>query len=431
MVAKISSGNTLYGILAYNQIKVDEGHAKVIFSNKMIEPLDGKFDIHLCLRSFEACLSANKRTENPILHISLNPDPKDVLTDEQLSEVAQEYMQRMGYGDQPFIVYKHEDIERKHIHIVSLRVDENGKKIDHNFERRRSMKVCRDLEQQFNLTPAIKPHLPPVSHLPLKPVDCNKGDVKHQIANVIRPIAKEYHFLSLKEYRALLSLYNVGVEEVRGEINGKEYRGLVYFALNDKGIKVGSPFKSSLFGKSVGIDALEKRIEKSAEVIKDRGMKERSKRVITAAMRTTNNRTDFEKALEKQGISALFRQNEEGRIYGATFIDHEQRCVFNGSRLGKEFSANVFNELFNGRESHTPTENTPFAPSQESPMPHPSHSNPTYEENFNSGEIGAGWKSAEPIFDFSFTPDYSVSDDRAEQELIRRLKKKKKQQRGM
>jgi hypothetical protein len=115
-------------------------------------------------------------------------------------------MQKMGYGEQPFIVYKHEDIERKHIHIVSLRVDENGRKIDGNFERRRSMNVCRELEQQYGLIPADEKKKQ--EGLPLKKVEYGKGDVKHQIANVIRSIAKDYHFLSLKEYRALLTLYN-------------------------------------------------------------------------------------------------------------------------------------------------------------------------------------------------------------------------------
>jgi hypothetical protein len=79
MVAKMSASNTLYGALAYNQNKVDDVHAKVIFANRMIESADGFYDIHTCLRSFEA----NQRTEKPVLHVSINPDPKDVLTNEQ------------------------------------------------------------------------------------------------------------------------------------------------------------------------------------------------------------------------------------------------------------------------------------------------------------------------------------------------------------
>jgi hypothetical protein len=414
MIAKISAGSSVFSALAYNQNKVDDSEAKVIFSQKIMENRDGICDINSCLRSFEPYLLANKRTEKPVLHISINPDPKDVLTDEQLSDIAQEYMQKMGYGEQPFIVYKHEDIERRHIHIVSLRVDENGKKIDHNFERRRSMDVCRELEQQYGLIPADQKQQQ--EGAPLKAVRYENGDIKHQIANVIRPIAQTYHFQSLKEYKALLTLYNIGVEEVRGEIKGKEYKGLVYSALNNKGEKVGSPFKSSLFGKSVGIEALEKRIEKSAEVIKDKGLKERSKKVIAATMRTCNNRKNFEKALAKQGVSVLFRTNDEGRIYGATFIDHEQKAAFNGSRLGKEFSANVFNDLFNGAgnkpDTSQPDEKQTFVPFEKSQN--------DFEGNSNFGGI----------FDL-FTPESSASDEIDEQNFIRRLKKKRKQQRKM
>jgi hypothetical protein len=138
-------------------------------------------------------------------------------------------------------------------------------------------------------------------------------------------------------------------------VKGKPYKGLVYFALNDKGKKAGNPFRASLFGKSVGIDALEKRIEKSAETIKSKGLKERSRKVIASAMKSHSDRSSFEKELAKNGISVLFRENVQGRIYGATFIDHEQKAVFNGSRLGKGYSANVFNDLF-GTKQHEPQE---------------------------------------------------------------------------
>ncbi|MDR0573428.1 MAG: relaxase/mobilization nuclease domain-containing protein [Tannerella sp.] len=317
-------------------------------------------------------------------------------------------------GDQPFIVYLHEDIERRHIHIVSLRVDGDGKKISDKFEHRRSMDACRELEQKYGLIPADQKQRQ--DGLPLKPVRYDEGDVKHQIANVIRPIARSWHFQSLKEYRALLTLYNTGMEEIRGEVNGKPYRGLVYSALNDNGEKVGMPFKSSLFGKSVGVEALEKRIEKSTEIIKNRGLKERSKKVISAAMRGCGSRSDFERLLAKQGISVLFRTNDGGRIYGATFIDHEQKCVFNGSRLGREFSANVFNDLFNGNgripEQHDHRAGHPFEPFENT-----SHK----EENQGSG-IGG-------IFNF-FSPE-TRGDEIEEQNFTRRLKKRKKRQRRM
>jgi len=183
--------------------------------------------------------------------------------------------------------------------------------------------------------------------------------------------------------------------------------------MNKKGEKSGHPFKSSLFGKNVGIKALEKRIEKSAEVIKDKGLKERSKRVISAAMRTCKNRSDFEKTLSKQGISAIFRINDEGRIYGATFIDHEQKCVFNGSRLGKEFSANVFQELFNGTDNHH---------EQSEQSLNSSNSLNSFNEKENS-DTGIG-----SLFDI-FLPEGSASDEIQEEAFTRRMKKKKRKKR--
>jgi hypothetical protein len=418
MVAKMSSSSTLYGALSYNQVKVEDEHAKVICTNRMIEPANGIYDINTCLRSFEPYLLANNlahhKTDKTVLHVSINPDPKDALDDEQLSEIAQKYMKKMGYGDQPFIVYKHEDIERKHIHIVSLRVDENGKKIDDRFEHRRSMEVCRALEKEYKLVPADQKQRQ--SGTPLKAVRYEDGDVKHQIANVIRPIAQTYHFQSLKEYSALLSLHNINVEEVRGEVRGSRFNGLIYSALNNKGEKVGNPIKASTFGKSVGYEAITKRIEKSTEIIKTQHLKTRSKQAITAAMRTTKNRQEFEKTLAKQNIGVLFRVNEKGRIYGATFIDHEQKYVFNGSRLGKEFSANAFNDLFDGKGAEINHN------AKQEDAGHATFTQPDSpkEKEWEDNERG--------LFDTA-TGGSSVADEKAfERELERKTKKKKKRQ---
>jgi hypothetical protein len=290
-------------------------------------------------------------------------------------------------------------------------VDENGKKIDDRFEHRRSMDVCRELEQKYGLIPADQKKRQ--EGLPLKPVRYEDGDVKHQIANVIRPIAQSWHFQRLKEYNALLSLYNISMEEVRGEAKGKPYSGIVYSALDSKGEKAGHPFKSSLFGKSVGYDALQKHIEKSAETIKNKGLKERSKKVIAAAMHTCKTRPDFEKALAKQGISALVRTNEEGRIYGATLIDPEQNCVFNGSRLGKEFSANVFNDLFTGKDITHDLQDDRINPNTELGS----------GKSFNreSQDLGVGG-----LFDI-LSPE-TQGENPEEEAFIRKMKRKKRKQ---
>jgi|SRR5690606_2838908 len=179
------------------------------------------------------------------------------------------------------------------------------------------------------------------------PVDYKAGDIKSQIASVIRHLPKYYQFQTLGEYNALLSLFKITTEKVEGELQGKFQQGLLYFALNDKGEKVSHPFKASLFGKGAGISALELHFEKSKETLKTHTAKPTIKAAVTMALQTTSDEQTFKKQLAEQGINVIVRKNDAGRIYGMTFIDHNSKTVWNGSRLSKEFSANIFNDYWN------------------------------------------------------------------------------------
>ena len=345
MVAKISYGSSLYGALAYNGEKVNEGVAKILETNKVFCPVDDGHDITACMQDFMAYMPSQVRTKKPVIHISLNPHPDDKLSDEQFSAIALEYIEKMGYGNQPFMVYKHEDIDRHHLHIVTLAVDETGRKINDGNNFYTSTRILKELEQKFDLIPAQMRKEREAFHL--KKVCYGDGEnLKKQLASIIKPAVKFYHCPSFKEYRALLSTYNICVEEVKGEIHGKTYMGLLYFAADDKGNKVGKVFKSSLFGKSVGYEALQNRFKVSKEKLKERHLAPKTKAVVAGALNRSATREDFRDNLHRKGIDVLFRENEEGRLYGITFIDHNNGCVVNGSRLGKDLSANAIAEWF-------------------------------------------------------------------------------------
>ena len=362
MIAKINIGNSLFGALAYNQHKIDQKKGKVLFTNKILENPDGKFDIHKCIEYFNNHIPEGIRTKKNVIHISLNPDPKDNLSDEQLLQIAQEYLENLGYGQQPYMIFKHEDIDRHHLHIVSTRTDENGKKVNDKFEYYRSQKITRELEEKYNLHPATKKQI--TERPEIKKVDYKAGDVKQQLSSTVKALINSYKFQSFTEYRALLSLYNIRVEEIKGEANGKTYNGIIYFATDDKGNKKGNPIKSSRLGKTTGYEAIQRKTAKYTKAIKDKKLKEPTRDIITEVL-NTRPRKQFEKVLKKKGIDVLFRQNGKDRIYGVTFIDHNNRIVLNGSRLGKEFSANAFEERFNHKLSqkadisfHLPFPNT-------------------------------------------------------------------------
>ena len=346
MIAKIGRSSNLYGALAYNNLKVENENGQILFANKIIETPSGHYSVAQLSQSFTPYLIANRNTEKHTLHISLNPDPKDNVSDEKFRELAEQYMREMGYGEQPFVVFKHTDIDRTHIHIVSVCVNEEGKKISDKFEKMRSMNVCRELERQHGLVSATDKEHKQNDKI-FRPVDYQKGDVKSQIASVVRHLPNYYQYQTLGEYNALLSLFNITTEKVEGELQGKLQQGLLYFALNDKGEKVSHPFKSSLFGKDAGISGLELYFEKSKEILKNHPTKQTLISAITIALKSASDELGFKKQLAEQGINLVVRRNDAGRIYGITFIDHNSKTVWNGSRLGKEFSANTFNDYWN------------------------------------------------------------------------------------
>ena len=347
MVANIRSGSSPGGALYYNKEKVDRDEAEVLFWQKMLEPYDkrGRLDIDACMESFIPYLKANRRTTNTVFHVSLNSSPEDKLTDEQLRKIAREYMERMGYGDQPYIVFKHKDIDREHLHVVSLRIDENGRKLSHDYEARRSMEILRSLEQEYDLHPSIKGQ-EQTDKEGLRKVNYPEGNVKQQVSSVVRSCLRNYKCSSYGEFRTLLETFNVSIEERTGTIDGCDYAGIIYGAMTDDGYGVGTPLKSSKIGKDVGYRALQKYYEKSKEKLKEEGALEGLRQAVRNAMSPHNTREEFRQQLKADNIDAIFRINPVDRIYGVTFIDHNEGIVADGSVLGKELSGNVFNELY-------------------------------------------------------------------------------------
>lgn len=350
MIAKIGRSSNLYGALAYNHHKVEQGKGKILFMNNMMETPSGKYTIQQLASSFEPYLAANKNTEKHTVHISLNPDPGDTVSDTDRVKMAEEYMQEMGYGNQPYIVFKHTDIERTHMHVVSVCVDENGRKISDTFEKRHSMEICRKLEKAYGLLPAAEQRNSK-NELIFSPVDYHAGNIKHQLASVIRNISEGYSFKTLGEYNALLSVFNIAVEKIEGELHGKPQKGLVYFVLDQNKNKIGHPFKASGIGKNAGLAALEVHFLKTKESTLNHSVRSEIKARIDPVLKRSKGEEDFVRKLKSDGISTVVRRNESGRLYGITFVDHYSRTVWNGSNLGKEYSANVFNDVWKGQQN--------------------------------------------------------------------------------
>ena len=343
MIAKISATENLGGALGYNFKKVDKEEASILLAQGLYQNKEERYTMAEVFADMEALIPKKCRTKKTVFHCSLNPHPDEKLSDETLTQIAKEYMEALGYGKQPYIVFKHCDIAREHIHIVSLRVDSEGKKINDRFEKRRSKKITDALEKRFGLIPSSKVSEKAVTETPK--VDIDRGNIKEQVASTLRMVLKHYKFCSLGELNAILGKYNLAVEEVKTEFRGKKYDGLVYVPTDDKGDKVSTPINASDIGRGVGYTAIQNRIQKSKQTIKLLIPTIRNK--VLQTMRTSPNmEKELRQRLEEQGLRVVIRKNDNGRIYGITFIDDERGAAFNGSRLGKGYSANVFNAYF-------------------------------------------------------------------------------------
>lgn len=426
MVAKISIGSSLYGALAYNGEKINEAKGRILGSNKVVIPPDGHARIAPMVEDFKSFMPKMGRTKKPVLHISLNPHPDDRLTDQDFEILAREYLDKLGFGDQPYVIYKHEDIDRHHIHIVTVNVNEHGKRLNQTFLFRRSKAITNELEQKYNLHKAQREKVSPDT--PIKKLDPS-GDIKRQVQNTVKLVGMRYRFQTLGEYNAVLSLYNIRCEPTDGRVNGREYHGLVYFAMNDNGDTVSTPFKASRLGKFASRAAVEGHFERSKDSVDVRP----TKGIVTSVMAQSSDKDDFITRLNAKGIDLVLRYNEEGRIYGATFVDHNTHTVLNGSRLGKEFSANAFERWFNGdgekpvimapvtQDSDTTrTAGDSSTPPQSNPSTGQSHSQThDYENNYEQPTL--------PGLDlFQLGPGFNPE----EEAFYRAMQRRKKRRRG-
>lgn len=350
MIAKISATENLGGALGYNFKKVERDEASVLCVNELRKAFDGTYRMDKVLSDMQKDIPEKCRTKKAVFHCSLNPHPDEKLSDELLVQIAKEYMEALGYGKQPYIVFKHNDIAREHLHIVSLRVDSNRRKINDKFEGKRSKLITDALEQKYNLIPSSKVSEKAKTAMPK--VDIDRGNIKEQVASALRMVLKHYRFCSLGELNAILSAYNLAVEEVKTEFRGKKYDGLVYVPIDDKGNKASTPIHASDIGRGMGYTAVQNKVQKSKQAIKPLIPTVRRK-VLEVMCTSPDTEEKLRQRLEEQGLRVVIRRNESGRIYGITFIDDKMGVALNGSRLGKGYAANVFNAYFSN-SAHNP-----------------------------------------------------------------------------
>ncbi len=345
MVAKIISGKSLIGALNYNEKKVAQGKAQLISENGYAKDID-KMNFYDKLLRLTDLAERNTRVVTNTVHISLNFDPGERIGTDRLTSISEEYMQRIGFGDQPFLIYQHNDAAHPHIHIVTTNIMPSGERISlHNLGRTKSEQARQTIEKDYHLVQAkSKSSNIRADREQLQKAEYGKIDTKRAITNIVSEVIRIYRFTSIPELNAVLNLYNVTADPGSKDSRMFQKNGLMYWITDDRGRKLGVPIKaSSIYGKPT-LKKLDERFQLNQTLRKP--MREQLKVRIDRVIASKPTRKQFSIDLRREGVHVVFRENEEGRIYGITFVDHRSKCVFNGSDLGKEYSAAALSGKF-------------------------------------------------------------------------------------
>lgn len=360
MVAKITVPNSIRRALNYNEQKAKQGKAVCFYAHGFLKEAD-TLNFYEKLQRFQSLIALNKRASTNSIHISLNFGPDEKLQPEKLAEIARAYMERIGFAGQPYLVYQHLDAGHPHVHIVSTNIQKDGKRISlHNLGRNQSSAARKEIEAIFKLRrTGIRENLNPDE---IRPVNAQKlaygrSEVKRGITNVLDEVLTAYKFASLPELNAVLRLYNLTAD--RGQEDGVIFqkRGLVYRVLDEAGNKIGVPVKASSIYSKPTLAFLEQKFKENAAA-KPAFRKNLKTSIDWVLIRSPRDFQAFKLALEKEKISLVVRKNNQGIIYGLTYIDRNTKCVFNGNEIGKEYSAKAILEKF-GIKQAQPTIQTP------------------------------------------------------------------------
>lgn len=353
MVAVIHTSNSFHVVLNYNEQKVKQQKANCIMAVNYPKDVE-QLNFYQKLSRLTKQASLNENTKRNSLHISLNFDPSEKLEREIMEAIAEDYMNKIGFGKQPYLVYQHHDAGHPHLHIVTTNIQRDGKRISlHNIGRNESTKARKEIEIKYNLVKADDKKLKQTQDIQpvlISKIQYGKSETKRSISNVLSSVIDQYKYTSLAELNAVLKLYNLTADPGEGDSRIFKKHGLMYRVLDEKGHKIGVPIKASSFYNKPTLIYLEKKFSEN-KILREAHKKHLKNTIDWIMMKPLTTLEQFKEALQKEKITVVIRQNEEGIIYGLTYIDLHTKCVFNGSDIGKAYAAKMIVEKYRQSQS--------------------------------------------------------------------------------
>ncbi|GAB3789338.1 hypothetical protein GCM10028818_57720 [Spirosoma horti] len=350
MVARINTGANPAGAVLYNEYKVAHGEARFLGGFNAVAYDQAKLPVKQKINELERYARGNENISKPTFHVSLAFHPSEKFSDHQLSEIGQNYMDRLGYGEQPYLIYRHEDTHHPHIHIVSVSVDFQGKKISDSHQQRRSNAVRQALEKEYGLVEAEKQGKELLMNglLPEQILGYKEPEAKKAIGNVVRTALTDYNFSNVLTFSEFLHQHRVQMNQLSGvAADGKPYKGITFQLYNgpndQRGEAIGPAIKASRFAFAPTYERLERKFKQNATRI--RSGKEATRQRIHSSLGSYSqlSEADFRTQLRSAGIQVI----DTGQQY--MYVDHKSRNVYGENELGPAYTRLVQRAAFTDR----------------------------------------------------------------------------------
>lgn len=323
------------GALNYNEDKVTRGVAELIAASGFACDIDD-LGISQKLNRFNALISNSTKVSYNTVHVSLNFAPGEDLDTETLQRIARDYMARIGFANQPFLVYRHDDTTHPHIHIVTTPILQNGRSIYiHNLAKRKSEPARKEIELEYGLV--VAESRKKEQSLPLQPVSLQAAhyghsETKKAISNIVTEVVARYKFSSLDELNAALRQYNVFADRGGPGSRMLQKGGLVYSLIDSDGYKKGVPIKASSIFSNPTLSELQKKFKRNSALKPAFQQNVQSK--VLAVLENSKSTAEFMEGLKRRKLGLSVQYDSSGTMQHISFVDHFTKSVFTSDDLG-------------------------------------------------------------------------------------------------
>jgi hypothetical protein len=343
MVTRINATTKFSAVLQYNEKKVAQNKAELIHSRGFLQAT-GRLTLPEKLDRFARLHELNSRTQVNTLHISINFQPGENPSNQQMTEIADRYLEGLKLENQPALVYRHSDAGHAHLHIVTSLIDPDGARISNSFIGIRLSEPARQaIEKEFGLAPARpgQQQTPndqqPVNTDHLQRIRYGTTDATQgKVRQIIEAVNNDYAFTTLPEYNAILRQYNVLADPGSLRSKTRQHDGLVYRMIDDNGQKAGPTMKASQFPTKPTLPYLWQKFKDSASRRKEDIPVLRHK-IEWALAQGPDTLTEFAEDLGKDGILVTLHRHADGKNT-LTYIHQDSKTAITDSDLGRDYT---------------------------------------------------------------------------------------------